>query len=99
MAAATVLSAAGLASFTGRIVCGLIADRIGAKQTLLAGLALQAVSVSLYVFTRDLAGFYALALVFGFAYGGVMPLYAILLRKYFGGRIIGTALGAAAAVS
>jgi MFS family permease len=99
MAAATVLSTASFASLLGRIVCGLVADRVGAKQTLLAGLALQALSVSLYVFTRDLPGFYAVALVFGFAYGGVMPLYAILLREYFGGRIIGTALGAVAAVS
>ena len=99
MAAATVLSAASFASLGGRIICGLVADRVGAKRTLLAGLALQAVAVSLYAFTRDLAGFYGLALVFGFAYGGVMPLYAILLREYFGGRIIGTALGAVAFVS
>jgi MFS family permease len=49
--------------------------------------------------TQSLASFYVLALLFGFAYGGVMPLYAILLREYFGGRIIGTALGAVAAVS
>jgi MFS family permease len=99
MAAATVLSAAGLASFTGRIVCGLIADRAGAKQTLLAGLALQAVAVSLYLFTRELAGFYLVALVFGFAYGGAMPLYAILVRDYFGPRIMGTVFGAVAAVA
>src|SRR5262249_21198770 len=41
MAAATVLSAAGAASFAGKIVCGLVADRVGAKRTLVAGLALQ----------------------------------------------------------
>ena len=40
-----------------------------------------------------------LALLFGFAYGGVMPLYAILVREYFGARIMGTALGAVAFVS
>src|SRR5207244_9424527 len=34
MAAATVLSAAALASLAGRIVCGLVADRVGAKRTL-----------------------------------------------------------------
>ncbi len=99
MAAATVLSAAGVASLTGRIVCGLIADRVGAKRTLLAGLALQVVGVSLYLFTRELAGFYAVALVFGFAYGGVMPLYAILVREYFGARIMGTVFGAVSAAS
>ena len=94
MAAATVLSAAGLASLSGKIVCGLFADRIGAKRTLVAGLALQAVAISLYLFTAGLASFYALALMFGFAYGGVMPLYAILVREYFGERIMGAAFGA-----
>jgi MFS family permease len=57
-------------------------------------LALQALSVSLYVFTRDLASFYGLALIFGFSYGAVMPLYAILVREYFGARIMGTMFGA-----
>jgi len=95
MAAATVLSVAGLASLGGKIMCGLLADRVGAKRTLVVGLAIQAVSVSLYVFTRELPSFYALALMFGFAYGGVMPLYAILVREYFGPRIMGTTFGAA----
>jgi len=99
MAAATVFSVAGLGSLSGKIVCGLIADRIGAKRMLLAGLALQAVAVSLYLFTGELASFYGLALVFGFAYGGVMPLYAILVREYFGARIMGTVFGAVAFVS
>jgi MFS family permease len=94
MAAATVLSAAGLASLSGKIVCGLFADRVGAKRTLVAGLALQAVAISFYLVTGTLASFYALALMFGFAYGGVMPLYAILVREYFGERIMGAAFGA-----
>jgi MFS family permease len=99
LAAATVLSAASLASLTGKVVCGLIADRVGAKRTLVVGLALQAVGVSLYLFARDLAAFYGVALVFGFAYGGVMPLYAILVREYFGARIMGAVFGAVAFVS
>jgi MFS family permease len=94
MAAATVLSAAGLASLSGKIICGLVADRVGAKPMLLAGLILQALAVSLYLVTRELSHFYAVALMFGFAYGGVMPLYAILVREYFGARIMGTTFGA-----
>jgi len=94
MAAATVLSAAGLASLSGKIGCGIFADRVGAKRTLVAGLALQAVAICLYLFTSGLGSFYALALVFGFAYGGVMPLYAILVREYFGERVMGSAFGA-----
>jgi len=42
---------------------------------------------------------YAVAAVFGFAYGGVMPLYEVLAREYFGQRILGTLLGAATMVS
>ena len=99
MAAATVLSVAGLASLGGKIICGLVADRVGAKRTLVAGLAVQAVGAGLYLFTRDLPSFYALAVMFGFAYGGVMPLYAILVREYFGARIMGTIFGAVALVS
>jgi MFS family permease len=99
MAATTVLSVASLASLSGKVICGLIADRVGAKRTLVVGLALQAAAISLYLFTGRLAGFYAVALVFGFAYGGVMPLYAILVREYFGQRIMGAAFGAVAFVS
>ena len=99
MAATTVLSVAGLASLGGKIVCGIIADRVGAKRTLVAGLVIQAVAVSLYVFTRELPSFYAVAIMFGFAYGGVMPLYAILVREYFGARIMGTIFGAVGSVS
>jgi len=94
MAAATVFGAAGIASLSGRVVGGLAADRLGAKRMIIFGLALQALSVSLYVFTRDLGGFYSLALMFGFSYGAVMPLYAILVREYFGARIMGTMFGA-----
>ncbi len=32
--------------------------------------------------------------MFGLAYGAVMPLYAILVREYFGARIMGTTFGA-----
>src|SRR5260370_42437291 len=61
MAAATVFGAAGLGGLGGRIICGLIADRVGAKETLVAGLLLQAVSTSLYPGVRGLARSYALA--------------------------------------
>lgn len=94
MAAATILSVAGLASLSGKIGCGIFADRVGAKRTLVVGLALQAFAISLYLFTQGLGSFYALALMFGFAYGGVMPLYAILVREYFGERVMGSAFGA-----
>ncbi|HSF06920.1 MAG TPA: MFS transporter [Methylomirabilota bacterium] len=99
MTAATVLSMSGLASIVGRIGTGMLADRFGAKPTLVAGLALQAVMVYLYLFARDASTFYSLALVFGVAYGGVMPLYALLTREYFGEKVMGTAYGGVFLVS
>jgi MFS family permease len=94
MTAATVLGTAGVASLAGRIVFGLIADRCGAKPTLVCGLLLQAVAIQLYLFVGSPETFYAVALLFGLSYGGVMPLYAILVRDYFGARIMGTVFGA-----
>jgi MFS family permease len=99
LTATSVISVAGFAGLMGRVVCGLVADRVGAKPTLIAGLAVQAVAISLYLVTRDLASFYALALMFGLAYGGVMPLYAVLVREYFGARIMGSIFGAVAMTS
>jgi MFS family permease len=93
MAAATVLGVSGLSSVFGRVGTGLLADRFGARPILVAGLSLQAFMISLFLFAGDLASFYGLALVFGVAYGGVMPLYALLTREHFGERIMGTAYG------
>lgn len=93
MAAATVLGVSGLSSIFGRLGTGFLADRFGAKRILLAGLGAQATMVFLYLFARDATTFYVFALVFGTAYGGVMPLYALVTREYFGDRVMGTAYG------
>ena len=99
MVAATVFGVSGLASIAGRIGCGLLADRFGAKPTLVAGLALQAAMVFAYLFTREAWSFYAAAVVFGVAYGGVMPIYALVTREYFGEKVMGTAYGAVFLIS
>lgn len=99
MAAVTIYSAEGLAGLGGRLLLGIAADRLGAKRVLVAGLLVQAIGAAAYLGTRELAEFYAVAIVFGVAYGGVMPLYAVLARQYFGLRILGTVFGAATMVS
>ncbi|HXC41030.1 MAG TPA: MFS transporter [Burkholderiales bacterium] len=99
MAAVTIYSAEGLAGLGGRLVFGLAGDRFGAKRALVAGLLIQAFAAGAYLFTAKLGEFYAAAAVFGMAYGGVMPLYAVLAREYFGQRILGTVFGAATMVS
>ena len=64
MAAATVISVAGLASLSGKIICGLTADRVGAKRVLLAGSPSRRCH-DFNLVTRDLSQFYAVALMFG----------------------------------
>ena len=99
MAAATALGVSGLSSIAGRIGGGLLADRFGAKPTLIAGLALQAAMIPVYLVVRDASAFYALAVVFGISYGGVMPLYALVTREYFGEKVMGAAYGAVFLIS
>jgi MFS family permease len=99
MTAATALGVSGLASIVGRVGGGVLADRVGIKSTLLAGLTLQAVAIVLYLAVRDPGPFYALSIVFGVAYGGVMPLYALVTRDFFGERVMGAAYGGVFLVS
>jgi len=99
MAAATALGVSGFSSIIGRIGGGLLADRVGAKPTLVAGLAVQAAMIPVYLVAHDVTAFYALAIVFGISYGGVMPLYALVTREYFGEKVMGTAYGAVFLIS
>ena len=99
MAAVTIYSVEGFAGLGGRLVLGVLADRLGVKRVLIAGLLIQAFAAGAFIYASRLGEFYAVAAVFGFAYGGVMPLYAVLAREYFGQRILGAVFGAAAMVS
>lgn len=99
LAAVTVYSVEGLAGLGGRLALGVAADRLGVKRVLIAGLVIQALAAFAFISASRLGEFYAVAAVFGFAYGGVMPLYAVLAREYFGQRILGAVFGAAAMVS
>jgi MFS family permease len=98
-AAVSIYSVEGLAGLAGRIGFGLLGDRFGAKRTFFAGLLLQAAAVGCYFFARQQFEFYSVAVVFGFAYAGVMPLYAVLVRENFPLPIIGTVVGAASMAS
>jgi MFS family permease len=99
MSAVSIYGVEGLAGLLGRLLLGVLGDRYGVKRVLVAGLIVQAVSIASYLYVSRLGEFYALAVVFGTAYGGVMPLYAVLAREYFGQAIMGTVLGAATMLS
>jgi MFS family permease len=99
MAAVSIYSVEGLAGLGGRLLLGVAGDRYGAKRVLIVGLLVQAVAIGTYPFVRELGEFYFMAVIFGTAYGGVMPLYAVLARDYFSQSIMGTVFGAATMLS
>jgi len=99
MAAVSIYSVEGASGLAGRLLFGIAADRFGVKLVLVLGLLLQSICIASYLAVSRLGEFYTLAVVFGTAYGGVMPLYAVLAREYFGPRIMGTVFGAATMVS
>jgi MFS family permease len=99
IAAVSIYSVEGLSGLAGRIVFGLLGDRLGTKRVFVFGLLQQAAAACCYVFAHEQYQFYAVAVVFGFAYAGVMPFYAVLVRENFPPPIIGTLVGAATMAS
>jgi MFS family permease len=97
--AVSIYSVEGLAGLGGRVVFGLLGDRFGAGRTFVFGLLLQAAAAGCYFFAREQAEFYSVAVVFGFAYAGIMPLYAVLMRENFPQSIMGTLVGAGSLAS
>jgi predicted MFS family arabinose efflux permease len=93
IAAVSIYSVEGLAGLGGRVAFGILGDRFGAKRVLVLGLLAQAFAALGYAFVRELGAFYAVAVLFGFIYAGVMPLYAVLARENFPLRMMGTIIG------
>ena len=94
--AVSIYSVEGIAGMFGRIGFGVAGDRFGAKRVLVIGLLLQAFGVLGYFFVSELAGFYVVAVIVGFIYAGVMPLYAVIARENFPLRMMGTVIGGTA---
>jgi len=76
-----------------RIGSGFVADRIGGEATLVLGSALQGLALLLYLLFDGLASLYVVSALFGLFQGGIVPMYAIIVRQYFSPQEAGTRLG------
>jgi MFS family permease len=76
-----------------RIASGFIADRIGGLWTMLLGSALQGVALLLYLMFDGLTSLYVVSALFGLFQGGIVPMYAIIVREYFPPQGSGTRVG------
>ncbi len=66
-----------------RLTSGWISDRIGGLRTLLLGSVAQCLVLAAFMLAEELTTFYALSVAFGLAQGGIVPSYAMIIRRYF----------------
>src|SRR6516165_2943604 len=76
-----------------RVGSGLVADRVGGAATLLLGSALQGVALFLYLMFDGLTSLFVISALFGLFQGGIVPMYAIMVREYCPPREAATRLG------
>ncbi|HXF55900.1 MAG TPA: MFS transporter [Hyphomicrobiaceae bacterium] len=76
-----------------RIASGFMADRIGALATLLIGSVLQGSALLLYLLYDGLVPLYVISALFGLFQGGIVPMYAVIVREYFPRKLAGTLVG------
>ena len=76
-----------------RIASGFIADRIGGLATLLIGSTLQGVALFLYLWFDGMTSLYVISALFGLFQGGIVPMYAIIVREYFAPQEAGARVG------
>lgn len=81
--AVTVLSVTLMAAFVSRVVVvGLLSDRFGGLWALFCFSALQASMVALLAFSDSSFLLYVVGIGFGLGYGGIFPVYAVIIREY-----------------
>lgn len=93
LVAATFISTIGLVSIAGRVLIGIGSDKFGSNNALVFCCALLSISLIWLLFTRTLWGFYLFAIVFGFAYGGEIPLIPMFIGQFFGTRSMAALIG------
>ncbi|WP_431284974.1 MFS transporter [Humitalea sp. 24SJ18S-53] len=76
-----------------RLASGWIMDRIGGVATLLLGSVLQGLALALFLPFDGLVSLYLLSALFGLFQGGIVPSYAIIVRRFFPPMEAGTRVG------
>ncbi len=91
--AASILTIIGGLSIAGRVIMGGVSDRIGNKLALIICFILILIALFWLLAAKELWMLYLFAVVFGFAYGGHVPLVSPIVADLFGLRAHGLILG------
>lgn len=76
----TVMMLSGIAS---RLAFGLISDRIGGLKALLISSSLQFLALGFFLPFDGVASLFLVSALFGLSQGGIVPNYALVVRRYF----------------
>ena len=83
-----------VAAFSTRVLfLGLLADRIGGLTTLFIFSSIQAATLGLLVTVTSLWSIYLMAILFGVGYGGIFPVYTVIVREHIPMRQAGRRTG------
>ena len=91
--AATFIAVIGFANVIGKLVMGPVSDHIGRKATLAICYTLAGTTMVWLIFARQIWMFYVFSALFGFAYGGWIPMFPAMMADLFGMASIGALTG------
>lgn len=92
--AVTVLSVTLMAAFVSRVLLvGFLSDRFGGLMALFCFSALQAAMVGLLTVSDSVWVLYVVGIGFGLGYGGIFPVYAVIVREYMPAQEAGRRTG------
>ena len=92
-AAANLVASIGVASIFGKIMLGILGDRVGNRTVFVFSFALMAASLFWLVPVKETLFLFLFAIAFGFAYGGSATSQSPLLASLFGLRSHGLIFG------
>ena len=90
---AQILSLMLFLGIVSRIGSGFVADAIGGSATLLIGSLMQGAALVLYLYFDGLTSLYVVSGIFGLFQGGIVPMYAVIIRELLPPREAGAKIG------
>jgi MFS family permease len=76
-----------------RVGSGFVSDRIGGAATLALGSLMQGLALFLYLWFDGLTSLYIVTGIFGLFQGGIVPMYAVIIREYLPPKEAGVRIG------
>jgi MFS family permease len=93
MVGASVVAAIVLGALLGRAVMAVLADRLGRRRVVAAGMVVQAIALAGFGVVGSVPGLHVTAFAFGWAYGSVSTLFSAIIIDFFGRAHAGALVG------